>query len=225
MITALEEARYTLTLHRDTIKELGDSLRINELRENVKKLEEQTQEQDFWANQENSSKVLQTIKQTKDKIEDFEALTVRLEDAITLAEMAIEENDEGSIPEVQAELAGIIEEEERMRLETLLCGEYDKNNAIVSFHPGAGGTEAQDWAQMLYRMITRWAESHKFTVKLMDWLDGDEAGIKSATIMVIGTNAYGYLKSENGVHRLVRISPFDSSGRRHTSFSSFEVMP
>ena len=225
MIAALEEARYTLTLHRETIKELGDSLRIEELRENVKKLEEQTQEQDFWSNQENSSKVLQTIKQTKDKIEDFEALSVRLEDAITLAEMAIEENDEGSIPEVQAELAGIVEEEERMRLETLLCGEYDKNNAIVSFHPGAGGTEAQDWAQMLYRMITRWAESHKFTVKLMDWLDGDEAGIKSATIMVIGTNAYGYLKSENGVHRLVRCSPFDAAGRRQTSFASIEVLP
>ena len=225
MITALEEARYTLTLHRDTLKELGDSLRIEELRKNVLKLEEQTQEQDFWSNQENSSKVLQTIKQTKDKIEDFEALSVRLEDAITLAEMAIEENDEGSIPEVQAELAAIIEEEERMRLETILCGEYDKNNAIVSFHPGAGGTEAQDWAQMLYRMITRWAESHKFTVKLMDWLDGDEAGIKSATIMVIGTNAYGYLKSENGVHRLVRCSPFDSAGRRQTSFASIEVLP
>ena len=114
---------------------------------------------------------------------------------------------------------------DRMRLETLLTGEYDRNNAILSFHPGAGGTEAQDWAQMLYRMYTRWGESHGYNVKLLDWLDGDEAGLKSATVMVEGLNAYGFLKSENGVHRLVRISPFDASGRRHTSFASVEVMP
>ena len=146
-------------------------------------------------------------------------------DAIALAEMAIEENDEASVSDVENELKEIIAKEEEMRTEILLSGEYDKNNAIISFHPGAGGTEAQDWALMLYRMITRWAERHKFKVKLTDWLDGEEAGLKSATIMVEGTNAYGYLKSEHGVHRLVRVSPFDSSGRRHTSFSSIEVMP
>ena len=139
--------------------------------------------------------------------------------------MAIEENDEGSVEEVESELAFIEEETERQRLETLLTGEYDRNNAIVSFHPGAGGTEAQDWAQMLYRMYTRWGERHGFTVKLIDWLDGDEAGLKSATITIEGENAYGYLKSENGVHRLVRVSPFDASGRRQTSFASVEVMP
>ena len=142
-----------------------------------------------------------------------------------MAELAIEENDEGLTDEILADVAAIEAEEERQRIEILLSGEYDKNNAIISFHPGAGGTEAQDWAQMLYRMYTRWGEKHGYNVKLLDWLDGEEAGLKSATILVEGLNAYGYLKSENGVHRLVRVSPFDSSGRRHTSFASVEVMP
>ena len=129
------------------------------------------------------------------------------------------------LDEVLAELDFIRKEEERQRIEILLSGEYDRNNAIVSFHPGAGGTEAQDWASMLYRMYCRWGEQHNFKVKLLDWLDGDEAGLKSATILVEGVHAYGYLKSENGVHRLVRVSPFDASGRRQTSFASVEVMP
>ena len=127
--------------------------------------------------------------------------------------------------EILNELAEIEAEEEKQRIEVLLSGEYDHNNAILSFHPGAGGTEAQDWAQMLYRMYTRWGEAHGYNVKLLDWLDGEEAGIKSATIMIEGLNAYGYLKSENGVHRLVRVSPYDGSGRRHTSFASVEVLP
>ena len=139
--------------------------------------------------------------------------------------MAIEENDEAYVEEVQGELDAIVAEEERQRIGLLLSGEYDRNNAIVSIHPGAGGTEAQDWAQMLYRMITRWAEAHDYKVKLLDWLDGDGAGIKSASVMIEGENAYGMLKSENGVHRLVRVSPFDAAGRRQTSFSSIEVMP
>ncbi len=225
MIIALEEAKYKLIKLRDDLAELGSALKIEEKRATVEELEKQTLEQDFWSNQENSSKVLQTIKQSKDSIEDYDALCARLEDAIVLAEMAIEENDEDSVPEVENELAEIISIEEKKRIEVLLSGEYDKNNAIVSFHPGAGGTEAQDWAQMLYRMITRWAERNKYTVKLIDWLDGEEAGLKSATITVEGLNAYGYLKSENGVHRLVRVSPFDSAGRRQTSFASIEVMP
>ncbi|MBQ0010709.1 MAG: peptide chain release factor 2, partial [Ruminococcus sp.] len=154
-----------------------------------------------------------------------EKLCATVSDAITLAEMGIEENDESVIEEVQGEVRKIEREEETMRLDTLLSGEYDHNNAILTFHPGAGGTEAQDWAQMLYRMYTRYAEKHGYNVKLLDWLDGEEAGIKSATIMIEGKNAYGYLKSEHGVHRLVRISPFDGSGRRHTSFASVEVMP
>jgi peptide chain release factor 2 len=139
--------------------------------------------------------------------------------------MGIEENDESVVEEVLAELANITAVEERMRLETLLSGEYDGCNAIVSFHPGAGGTEAQDWASMLYRMYNRWAENKGFTVKLLEWLDGDEAGLKSATILVEGPHAYGFLKSEHGVHRLVRVSPFDASGRRQTSFASVEVTP
>ena len=174
---------------------------------------------------ERSSKILQQLKQTKDKIEEYETLCRRLEDAITLAEMAIEENEDGYVDEVKSELNEIVNTIEQKRIEILLSGEYDKNNAIVSFHPGAGGTEAQDWASILYRMITRWAERHNFKYKLVDWLDGEEAGLKSATIIVEGKNAYGYLKSENGVHRLVRVSPFDSAGRRHTSFASIEVMP
>ena len=225
MIIALEEAKYKLVKLRDDIAELGSALKIEEKRATVEELEKQTLEQDFWSNQENSSKVLQAIKQGKDTINDYDALCSKLEDAIVLAEMAIEENDEDSLSEVENELAEIIAAEEKKRIEVLLSGEYDKNNAIVSFHPGAGGTEAQDWAQMLYRMITRWAERNKFTVKLIDWLDGEEAGLKSATITVEGLNAYGYLKSENGVHRLVRVSPFDSAGRRQTSFASIEVMP
>ena len=225
MIIALEDAKYKLIAMRADVEDLGSALRIEQLKATAKELDEQTLDPDFWSNQENSSSVLQKLKQTKDTIENYEALRNRLEDAITLAEMAIEENEEGYIEEVESELAAITKEAESKRIEILLSGEYDKNNAIVSFHPGAGGTEAQDWALMLYRMITRYAERSGFKVKLTDWLDGEEAGIKSATIMVEGINAYGYLKSENGVHRLVRVSPYDSQGRRHTSFASIEVMP
>ncbi len=225
MIVALEEAKAKLYALRKDLVELGLALRIEETKENLVDLEAQTQAPDFWNNAEESSKKLQVIKQAQDKVSGYEKLVARLEDAIALCEMGIEENDESVVEEVQTELAAIVAEEEHRRIEVLLSGEYDKSNAIVSFHPGAGGTEAQDWAQMLYRMITRWAEKSGFDVKLTDWLDGDGAGIKSATILVSGPNAYGYLKSENGVHRLVRVSPFDAAGRRQTSFASIEVMP
>ena len=225
MIVALEEARLALVNMRADLKELGEQLKIEQARATVEELEQQTSDPDFWGNTEKSSKVLQTIKQQKDKIESYEALCTRLEDAIVLAEMAIDENDESCVDEVQSELSEITAIAEKKRTEVLLSGEYDRNNAIISFHPGAGGTEAQDWCQMLYRMINRWCESNGFKVKLTDWLDGDDAGLKSATIFVEGENAYGFLKSENGVHRLVRVSPFDSAGRRQTSFASIEVMP
>ena len=225
MIVALEEARLALVNMRADLKELGEQLKIEQSRATVEELEQQTSDPDFWGNTERSSKVLQTIKQQKDKIESYEALCTRLEDAIVLAEMAIDENDESCVDEVQSELGEITAITEKKRTEVLLSGEYDRNNAIISFHPGAGGTEAQDWCQMLYRMITRWCEANNFKVKLTDWLDGDDAGLKSATIFVEGENAYGFLKSENGVHRLVRVSPFDSAGRRQTSFASIEVMP
>lgn len=225
MIIALEEAKYKLENFRKDIAELGSALRIDELRAKADELDKITSDPEFWNNQENSGKVLKDVKRIKEKINKYETLAAKLEDTITLAELAIEENDESLIDEVEADVRAIEEDEEKQRIEILLSGEYDQNNAIVSFHPGAGGTEAQDWAQMLYRMYTRWGERHGYNVKLLDWLDGEEAGLKSATILIEGENAYGYLKGENGVHRLVRVSPFDSSGRRHTSFASVEVMP
>ena len=225
MIVALEEAKRRLIALYDVLGELKNQLRIDEAKERCAELERETMVQDFWSDAEKSSKKLQEIKQLKDKYESYEALVARLDDTFTLCEMAIEADDEDSVDEVLSETEAIEKEAEAKRIEVLLSGPYDRNNAILSFHPGAGGTEAQDWASMLYRMYVRWGEKRGFNVKLIDWLDGDEAGLKSATIMVEGLNAYGYLKSENGVHRLVRVSPFDSSGRRHTSFSSVEVMP
>ena len=225
MIVALEEAKRKLIELGDVVAELGNQLRIEEAKERAAELERETLVQDFWSDAEKSSKKLQEIKQLKDKVESYDALVSKLEDTLTLCEMAIEAGDEDSVDEVVSETEFIETEAERKRIEVLLSGPYDKNNAILSFHPGAGGTEAQDWASMLYRLYTRWGEAHGYTVKLIDWLDGDAAGIKSATIMIEGLNAYGYLKSENGVHRLVRISPFDASGRRQTSFASVEVMP
>lgn len=225
MIIQLDEAKRTLTELEEKVTDLGSALRIDSLKSTLAELEESTTSADFWGDAERSGKTLKQIKVLKDKIERYGKLQSRLEDTMTLIEMAIEENDEGVTDEVISEVKAIVEEESSQRIEVLLSGEYDANNAIMSFHPGAGGTEAQDWAQMLYRMYTRWGERHNYNVKLLDWLDGDEAGIKSATIMIEGLNAYGYLKSENGVHRLVRVSPFDASGRRHTSFASVEVMP
>ncbi len=225
MIIQLDEARLKLVSLRDDAKELGISMRIDELQASVAELEEKTHEQDFWNDQATSSKILREIKQKKDKIEQHASLTVAIEDTHTLCELSLEENDESSLEDILSEVERIEKEIERMNISILLSGEYDNNNAILSFHPGAGGTEAQDWALMLYRMYTRWGEKNGFKVKLVDWLDGEEAGIKSATIVIEGTNAYGYMKSESGVHRLVRVSPFDSSGRRHTSFASVEVTP
>lgn len=225
MIIQLEEAKRTLQGMKGDLEDLGSALKIDRLRDEAEELEQKTLVPNFWDDTENSGKILRELKRIKSTIEEYAELKRSLEDALTLADMGIEENDESVTDEVVAEVEKIHAGEERMRLETLLSGEYDACNAIVSLHPGAGGTEAQDWASMLYRMYTRWAEKHGFSVKLLDWLDGDEAGLKSATMLVEGTNAYGYLKSEHGVHRLVRISPFDASGRRHTSFASVEVTP
>lgn len=174
---------------------------------------------------EKSQKILQRTKVLKTKLEKYINIKQEWEDLGTLSELGIEVEDESVISEVGEGLEKLKLDFEKLRLETLLIGEYDRNNAILTLHAGAGGTEAQDWVQMLLRMFTRWAESREFTVKTLDYLDGDEAGIKSVTINIIGENAYGFLKSEKGVHRLVRISPFDASGRRHTSFASVDVMP
>ncbi|MBP3919018.1 MAG: peptide chain release factor 2 [Clostridia bacterium] len=225
MIIQLEEAIHHLEEIREEVRELGQTLHIEELERELENLEAQTSEGDFWNDAKRSAKILKEIKARKGTVEDYRKLESDVEDAITMAEMGIEESEESICGEVLDEVARIEAEEERIRIEVLLCGEYDHNNAIISFHPGAGGTEAQDWASMLYRMYNRWAEKSGYTVKLLDWLDGDEAGLKSATILVEGNDAYGYLKGENGVHRLVRVSPFDASGRRQTSFASVEVMP
>ena len=198
---------------------------IPRLKVEIEELEQKAAEQGFWDDLENSQKILQKTKGLKTKVEKYERLVSDLDDLRTLNELGMEEEDTGVIPEIGDGLAKIRGILEKLRLETLLTKPYDKNNAILTLHAGAGGTEAQDWVQMLLRMFTRWAEKHDYTVTLLDFLDGDEAGIKSATINIIGENAYGYLRSESGVHRLVRISPFDASGRRHTSFASVEVMP
>lgn len=174
---------------------------------------------------ENSQKVLQKTKQLKDKVQNYENLRTQWEDTLTLIELANEENDESMLGEITKAVEGVKEDIEKMTLETLLSGHYDKNNAIMTFHAGAGGTEAQDWCEMLIRMYQMYAQKNGYTASTIDMLPGDDAGVKSATISISGLNAYGYLKSEKGVHRLVRISPFDASGRRHTSFASIEVMP
>lgn len=225
MILRLEEIKSLLSELKERVAELGDSMHVEEMRAEAAELEKQTLVENFWADAEKSSKLLQNIKSKKEKVSDFDELLSRVEDTIVLCEMAIEEEEESEIDAIESEFNELVEEEKQMRLDLLLSGEYDSHNAIISFHPGAGGTEAQDWALMLYRMYIRYGENHKFKVQMLDWLDGDEAGLKSATLRIAGKNAYGYLKGENGVHRLVRVSPFDSSGRRHTSFASVEVMP
>ena len=222
---AFEEYKNKLNNLRPALDDLGGALHLDEARNEVEKLEEESAQDGFWNDTENSQRVQKRIKTLKHKLERYARLSGAWEDMLTMCEMAIEEDDDSMLPDLENEFHTFEETLESMRLETLLTGEYDANNAILTFHAGAGGTEAQDWTSMLYRMYNMWAERHGYTVKLMDYLDGDEAGIKSATIMIEGENAYGFLKSENGIHRLVRISPFDASGRRHTSFAAVEVMP
>ncbi len=191
----------------------------------ISELEARTQEPDFWNNVEKAQSLQTKLKRLQKKVDNFNALAAEREDLLTMCELANEEEDLSYLEELQTGLADLKENFEKMRLETLLTGEYDKNNCIITLHAGAGGTEAQDWVSMLYRMYTRWAEAHGYEIKVLEYLDGDEAGIKSCSMMLTGENAYGFLRSEIGVHRLVRISPFDSAGRRHTSFASCEVMP
>lgn len=191
----------------------------------VAELEEIAADPEFWNDMDKAQGVLQETKQLKNKIDGFNSLVEKYEDMMTLIEMGNEEDDESVVPEVKQMKEEFLEGFEHLRISTLLKGEYDKNNAIVTLHSGAGGTEACDWVSMLYRMYTRWVEKQGYGFELLDYLEGEEAGIKSVTFMVTGENAFGYLKSEKGIHRLVRISPFDSSGRRHTSFASCDIMP
>ena len=179
----------------------------------------------FWDDPERSNQKMKELKNLKDTVGECDKLSTQYDDILTLIDMGYEENDESLIPEIRGELDEFIREFDELRIGTLLSGEYDKNNAILKLNAGAGGTESCDWCGMLYRMYTRWAESKGFTIEVLDYLDGDEAGIKSVTFQVNGLNAYGYLKSEKGVHRLVRISPFNAQGKRQTSFVSLDVMP
>ena len=208
-----------------TLKELEQALNIESARKELAELQIETEQEGFWNDVERSQRIAQNIKRLENKIKKYDHLVSDWEDTLTLCEMAQEEDDASQLDEVAQGYETLEKEVSDRRLAALLTGEYDANNAILTFHAGAGGTEAQDWTEMLYRMYTRWAERHGFTYQLLDYEDGDEAGIKSASILIEGDNAYGYLKSENGVHRLVRVSPFDANARRQTSFSALEVMP
>ena len=220
-----EELRLELDGLEPEIRDLSEALGLKAMANEVAELDMKASEPGFWDDMEKSQKILQRSSMLKNKIESYEKLKAAYGDTMALIELADEEGDLSLLPEAQAELAKVKESLEAQRLSTLLQGEYDSKNAILTFHAGAGGTEAQDWAEMLYRMYNRWAERHSYKVTTLDYLDGEEAGLKSASILIEGENAYGFLKSENGVHRLVRVSPFDASGRRHTSFASLEVMP
>ncbi len=225
MIIEFDEYKSKLNGIKPNLEGLGRALKLDDTRVEIASLEAESAKEGFWNDVNNSQKVQKRLKQLQNKVAKYEKLCAQWDDLMTICDMAIEENDDSMLDELKSGYAEFEETLESMRLSTLLSGEYDANNAILTIHPGAGGTEAQDWAQMLYRMYTRWAERHGYTYTLLDWQDGEEAGIKSASIKIEGENAYGYLKSEHGVHRLVRISPFDASGRRQTSFAAVEVMP
>jgi peptide chain release factor 2 len=220
-----EELNLELSSYEDKLKDLAEALGLKAMAEEVKELEEQSAQDGFWDDVQNSQKIVQRTATLKNKIKAYDDLKAVFDDTLTLIDLANEEEDESLFDECRANVDTFISQLDAMTLSTLLTGEYDSNNAILTFHAGAGGTEAQDWAQMLFRMYNRWGERHGFKVSTLDYLDGDEAGLKSAVILIEGENAYGYMKSESGIHRLVRVSPFDASGRRHTSFASLEVMP
>ena len=220
-----EEYKVKLNNAKPTLDVLRDALKLEAAQKEIEELEAASERDGFWNDVENSQRVQKRLKTLKSKCENYAKLCAAWDDMYTICEMAMEENDDSMLDELKSEFAKFSEAVEATRLGTLLTGEYDANNAILTFHAGAGGTEAQDWASMLYRMYNMWADRHGYKVKVMDYLDGDEAGIKSATIMIEGENAYGFLRSEHGIHRLVRVSPFDANARRQTSFAAVEVIP
>ncbi|MCR4806051.1 MAG: peptide chain release factor 2 [Lachnospiraceae bacterium] len=221
----LDNIKTELVTYEEPLKEIRASLSLEDKAHRVEELERRMEEPGFWDDAENSQKLTKELSDLKDTIALVNGLDQQYEDILTLLEMGYEENDPEMVPEIQGEFDDFKEKLENLRISTLLSGEYDKNNAILRLNAGAGGTESCDWASMLYRMYSRWAEKRGFSVEVLDYLDGDEAGIKSVTFQVNGENAYGYLKSEKGVHRLVRISPFNAQGKRQTSFVSLDVMP
>ncbi len=220
-----EALKLQLESSRGEITSLEEALGLKSLKSEIATLEEQTTVNGFWDDQKRSGEILKQISSKKSKVELATRIRSQFEDLLTLIELADEEEDLSLLEEITQGIATFEKDLSAATLSTLLNGEYDSKNALLTFHAGAGGTEAQDWAEMLVRMYTRWGERHGYKVKMLDFLDGEEAGLKSAVLQVEGLNAYGYLKGETGVHRLVRVSPFDSSGRRHTSFASLEVMP
>ncbi|NBC73134.1 peptide chain release factor 2 [Paenibacillus sacheonensis] len=207
------------------LQELRGSLDLDIKQEMILNFEEKMSAPDFWDDNERAQSTIAEMNAVKSVVDEYERMQSEQEDLETMLELAEEEDDEEMDAELKKSVAGLVAKVAEFELQLLLFEPYDKLNAILELHPGAGGTESQDWCQMLYRMYTRWAEKHGFKVELLDYLAGDEAGIKSVTISVKGHNAYGYLKAEKGVHRLVRISPFDAAGRRHTSFVSCDIMP
>ena len=220
-----DEYKVKLNNLKPELDELEQALGLEAAQREAEMLESESASDGFWDNLEKAQKVQQRVKHLRDKLEGQQKRRTQWDDLMTLCELGNEMEDESLVPEVEEGFAKLEAAIEEARLSTLFTGEYDANNVILTFHPGAGGTEAQDWAQMLFRMYTRWAERHGFTCKTLDYLDGDEAGLKSATILIEGENAYGHLRSEHGVHRLVRVSPFDANARRQTSFAAIEVMP
>jgi len=224
MIT-IDELKARLGGMETAVTDLREALAIEASTKRVAELEHQMTMPGFFDDQEKSQKVYAEMSDLKGKLERYQKLATQYEDAATLLEMLEEENDPALVPEGEEAVNGVEKAIDELQLMTMLNGEYDHSNAILTFHAGTGGTEAQDWADMLFRMYSRWAAAHGYGVEVLDVLDGDEAGIKSASMMIKGNNAYGMLKSENGVHRLVRISPFDANARRQTSFASLEVMP
>ena len=210
---------------RPALEGLADSLNLEGLRNELERLHAMQEAPGFWDDPDKSQKIVKQVKVTEYKVERYEQMLASWDDLMTICEMAAEEDDDSMLDELKEGFEQLQKNMETCRLETLLTGRYDKNNALMSFHAGAGGLEAQDWCSMMYRMYTRWAEQSGFTYKVMDYQEADEGGIKSADILVEGENAYGFLKGENGVHRMIRVSPFDANGRRQTSFSAIEVIP
>ena len=220
-----DEYKVKLNNLQPVLDELGKSLNLSAAEQELEMLQMQATADGFWNDMAKAQRVSTRIKTLQDKLEAQNKRKSQLEDLLVLCEMGMEEDDDSMVEELEEGYAKLESDLESARMETLFKGEYDNSNAIITFHAGAGGTEAQDWAQMLFRMYVRWGERHGFTVKTMDYQDGDEAGIKSACLSIEGENAYGYLRSEHGVHRLVRVSPFDANARRQTSFAAIEVMP
>ena len=220
-----EQLNLRLVSNKEELTDLKDALGYDRLKREIEELEMKSSAPGFWDNPEESQKIVQKTGKLKNTVELYDKSVTLYEDLEVLIQMGDEEGDLSLIPEIETSIEELENSLASQRLQTLLTGEYDRNNAILTFHAGAGGTEAMDWVSMLVRMYTRWTERHGFKVNMLDFLDGDEAGLKSAVLSIEGDNAYGYLKGESGVHRLVRVSPFDASGRRHTSFASLEVMP